>query len=1127
MNESSSLKSKLLLASKLQNDNSITTKLNDNNTDLKKWSFDQDILDFLLDSGVDVLPVDKYINPNEITYKLENSQNAEEFIKLAKEANVYIKKDEKELLRTDFLNNKNQVFSRISDDIILGNKRFLRTKREADRRYNDESVWYLYVAAYFLKGKAVDGTIINSPLLLYKVDVTEKNGQIIIIKKEKVPTINAKLNLFLNRTYELGLGTFDDVENFEILVEEYSPFLKNIIGQNLKDIVDKENLVEFNNYDLSEITFQIEPSIVFGLMDPCGGIVLSDYEKIVKSDEDPFKEISVISNTNVYEEEVIEKDDIVMFDRPLNIYQKYAVKSALGESTLVFGPPGTGKSQVISTIIANILNNNKTVLMVSEKKAALDVLEERLKAIEDICLFAYDDQDVNYFYGKIKKLHDLLNNDLNKVALANSEGTYSKIKEMYNDLRTISSLTVNNKHLEEINYIDKKDFKHDLDMIMFASDILKLSKQSSLNVLFQQYSDLFKTLYDKKEYFPDVILKAELMELKALANNSHDPNLVYKLFFSTHKVKKPNLFSKFSIKMISALELDHLKEYVDKLLELNIDQLSMSQIYKIISWNNEDLVRLQDEVESYLLWKEINKIDYLSKPLLDTVATNYLNNQKRMVKNVDIFIRDNYLNNLRDWIKEVESSDDQETKNQLKELFRIASLKKAKSINATIKNFYKVLRKLFPIWILNPIQTSQVIPCEPQIFDYGIFDEASQMFYENSYPLVYRCKNNIVSGDDKQLSPIGNFVSKAFDNYDNYDEDGDSSIVSLFEKATTLSWPHFQLKNHYRSWSADLISFANRYIYNNEMKIVTINGDFHKVVKTIDVNGYLDDTTLTNNAEVDTVLELIKNDYADRRDVTSYTTLIVALNNQQVDLLEAEFNSKMPLMCQNAVDAYNTGTLSFGTIENIQGEEADNVIISLTYAKNKDGKLTTDFGSIASESGTSRINVAITRAIKSMTIVKSLSSRDTIMATNPDLNIFFKFVAWCEQINSKPSLNDILFDNIDSSSQPLETPFANKVLNELKLLYNNDRYNVLTNICLGSRLVDICIVDKVKRNVALCISLDDDSYNYGLKKMIEEIDSQKLLQDRGYKAIKIMMIDWVVRKDMVLNEIENALTSNN
>ncbi len=59
-----------------------------------------------------------------------------------------------------------------------------------------------------------------------------------------------------------------------------------------------------------------------------------------------------------------------------------------GASLVLDGPPGTGKSQTIANIIAELLAVGKTVLFVSEKSAALEVVQRRLqdKGLGDFCL---------------------------------------------------------------------------------------------------------------------------------------------------------------------------------------------------------------------------------------------------------------------------------------------------------------------------------------------------------------------------------------------------------------------------------------------------------------------------------------------------------------------------------------------------------------------------------------------------------------------------------------------------------------------------------------------------------------------------------------------------------------------
>jgi len=58
------------------------------------------------------------------------------------------------------------------------------------------------------------------------------------------------------------------------------------------------------------------------------------------------------------------------------------------DNVVVHGPPGTGKSQTIANLVAAALSQSKTVLFVSEKKAALEVVRKRLDSVNlgDFCL---------------------------------------------------------------------------------------------------------------------------------------------------------------------------------------------------------------------------------------------------------------------------------------------------------------------------------------------------------------------------------------------------------------------------------------------------------------------------------------------------------------------------------------------------------------------------------------------------------------------------------------------------------------------------------------------------------------------------------------------------------------------
>ena len=72
----------------------------------------------------------------------------------------------------------------------------------------------------------------------------------------------------------------------------------------------------------------------------------------------------------------------VLLPMPADASQLYAIQAACsGESFVLHGPPGTGKSQTITSLIANALAKGKSVLFVAEKMAALEVVQKRLDSI--------------------------------------------------------------------------------------------------------------------------------------------------------------------------------------------------------------------------------------------------------------------------------------------------------------------------------------------------------------------------------------------------------------------------------------------------------------------------------------------------------------------------------------------------------------------------------------------------------------------------------------------------------------------------------------------------------------------------------------------------------------------------
>jgi very-short-patch-repair endonuclease len=80
-------------------------------------------------------------------------------------------------------------------------------------------------------------------------------------------------------------------------------------------------------------------------------------------------------------------DEFIVLDADSS--QNYAINAVLGRTSLIVrGPPGTGKSQTISNLIASLVAREKKVLFVAEKRAAIDAVLKRLtdKKLDELVL---------------------------------------------------------------------------------------------------------------------------------------------------------------------------------------------------------------------------------------------------------------------------------------------------------------------------------------------------------------------------------------------------------------------------------------------------------------------------------------------------------------------------------------------------------------------------------------------------------------------------------------------------------------------------------------------------------------------------------------------------------------------
>ncbi|MBK9190226.1 MAG: hypothetical protein IPM77_01330 [Crocinitomicaceae bacterium] len=288
------------------------------------------------------------------------------------------------------------------------------------------------------------------------------------------------------------------------------------------------------------------------------------------------------------------------------------------------------------------------------------------------------------------------------------------------------------------------------------------------------------------------------------------------------------------------------------------------------------------------------------------------------------------------------------------------------SVLELLKNHVSSVLDLHPLWMLNPLSAGHFLPCSKNLFDVVIFDEASQIPLEDALPSIYRGAQLIVVGDSKQMPPSDFFLSG-------------SETKTLLDQAT-FKLKNVSLKNHYRSEHPALIQFSNAHFYDFELSALPpVKSDYP--IECIDVNGVFEDQKNTKEA----------------KSIALYYSDL--LKQKTTDIAIIAFSKEQQLAIENEIQKLNlpeNENLLLRNLENVQGIEKKIVLISIGYAKNKEGVFRKQFGPVNTENGINRLNVMFTRAVEKLVVFKSVSSADFGYSENPGAAALCDFIRFSE-----------------------------------------------------------------------------------------------------------------------------------
>ena len=277
-------------------------------------------------------------------------------------------------------------------------RKISRTEKFIEEERGSED---LYVGYPIIKGKFSDGTVIRCPLLFFPVTIIQNNAQIwqLQIRDESIT---------LNRSFLLAYSHFNQIQiSDEFLEHSFEDFSKDSLEfrtQLYEFLKDSPLKIDFNkelfinvlhhfekqlktDVEISENNGELKlyPQAILGIFPQAGSFLVPDYEEllsaegVVSSVELGLETMFPSNNTELKTQTLKLREENLLIPFAVDASQELALQQIKsGTSMVIQGPPGTGKSQLICNLIADFTARGKKVLVVSQKRAALDVVQERL-----------------------------------------------------------------------------------------------------------------------------------------------------------------------------------------------------------------------------------------------------------------------------------------------------------------------------------------------------------------------------------------------------------------------------------------------------------------------------------------------------------------------------------------------------------------------------------------------------------------------------------------------------------------------------------------------------------------------------------------------------------------------------
>lgn len=353
-------------------------------------------------------------------------------------------KDELEVVVTEDLKHDKLRTYLTEEELKNATKNLFRDSRTALEENGANSLFLVMgLLKWFENDKSVRPRY--APLLLMPVDIVRKSGNNYVIRKrDEDITFNTTLIEMLKQQYDIqltGLSPLPEDEHGTDVRQVFSIIRSHIANHPKWDIIEESmlGLFSFNKFvmwnDIHNNADKMRKNTII--------------ESLMQKHW-VGKDATSTNDARRIDQEVEPHEYAIPVDVDSS-QMEAVVESGEGRSFILYGPPGSGKSQTITNMIANALYHGKRVLFVAEKMAALSVVQKRLAKIglDPFCLEMHS--------NKITKTHLLhqLQTTLDLTRIKEPEQYEATSRELFRQRQNL------------IGYMDKLHRKHDSGLSLY------------------------------------------------------------------------------------------------------------------------------------------------------------------------------------------------------------------------------------------------------------------------------------------------------------------------------------------------------------------------------------------------------------------------------------------------------------------------------------------------------------------------------------------------------------------------------------------------------------------------------------------------------------------------------------